>query len=209
MKYLCMVLCCAFLSACVQQPQSPEQMASLVVLQQSAPLQLQNVPSAEKKVALIAMKQGDKYAPLEQALTKAAQAASLEPTPSPSLAGYVVLASVMYAGPLSDVAAKAAAQEKYGSSYAPHNIVMEEDEMPEGMGLALVVDVQVAVRQKAKRMRNNTPVVGTASLNTVVDENVSRLVLHLPLSSYPKPEEKAQMEQVLLERAAKVILQAL
>ncbi len=215
MKIWLTVFCCLVLSGCVQQPKTPEQMAAQVHIQQSASLELKNVPSAEKKVTLMALHEGQKYAPLQQALSHAAATASLEVIQNPSLAGYVVLSSLVQTGVFSQTELSGIAKKPYGSDAPKVTVLTEDADMPDAMHFAMVVDVHVAVRTLAKRVRNNTPVVSTASLNTIEDEKKSRVVVSMPLEDMSKPEdmpkteEKAAMEKVLMQRVANTIMQAL
>ncbi len=194
------------MTACVSQPLTPQQMAEQVELLQSPPLRLQKVAEVEKVISCFVKKQGEEYISLETALQTAAQGQGFTTTSSPSMAGYVVLASVVHMGPLTREQVQRAGQQSYGSAWQGMGIV---DEDAEEVGLAMVVDVHVATRTKAKRVRNNADVVSTASLDTVVDEEKTRMIAFMPTEEDLSDIARvAEMEKVLLQRVAKGILKA-
>ncbi len=207
-KYAVVVFC-LFLGACTQHPLSPEQMENQAKVHQNPAVMLKDVPDLKKEVAVIVAENGGQALLLTQALKGAAKGQGLSASTSPSSAGYVVIASPMYFGFLTETEALAAVQEKYGSPYEKKRVLNKDEDLPEGVVLALVVDVQLAARTQAKRVRNNPAVVNISAVNTIVDENSSRMLVYMPLDDVPSVEEKASMEKVLYQRLAKVIMQAL
>ncbi len=202
------LVCCGILllSACVSQPLTPQQLAEQVDLVQSPPMLLQKNPDVEKVVSYFVKKQGKQYTSLETALQTNLQQQGFKITSSPSLAGYVVLASVVHMGSVSRQQAQKASQQSYGSAWQGQGIVDTTQEM----GLAVVLDVHVAMRKKAKRVRNNSHVVSSASLDTVVDEEKTRMVAFMPTEEdLTDAIRMAEFEKILLQRVAKGIAKAL
>ncbi len=203
-KFFCMCLCAAILVACAPQEKTflavTEQNP---VLLQSTPLTLQDIASSEKNISVYVAQNGQKNTAQTQALEAALQKEGYVITSSPSQAQYLVLATLVYEGSMTQAQAQRASVQEYGTVYTFGKAVLtEEDEEQSGHGL--VLDIHVAVRENARKVRNNSLVVSTASLETVRDEASTRMVAFL---SQERMEEQPEIhgKNTLMQHVAKAL----
>ncbi len=203
-KFYCMCLCAVFLVACAPQEKTflavgePER-----VVLQSAPLTLQDIASTEKNISVYVAEDGQKNTAQTQALEAALQREGYTITSSPSQAQYLVLATIVHEGIMTQAQAQGASTQGYGAAYTFGNAVLTEDD-EEQSGQGLVLDVHVAVRENARKVRNNTLVVSTASVNTVRDEASTRMIVFL---SQERMEEQPAIygKNTLMQHVAKAL----
>ncbi len=206
MKYVALVLCGLLLNACVAQKTQYDTLATQVEVIQYTPFQLQDVSQAQKSVSLFATDtNGIEHKGFEQIVQATLQGAGYKVTESPSQASYVVLIHVVHEGMLSHTQARAAAQQEYGKTWQGTSSVPQEQE--ESLGLAMVLDVHLAVREHVKPMRKNPTVVGTASTDTIKDESDRRLVVYA--QGIPEEDDAAAaatVRKMLMQQASKLIV---
>ncbi len=201
-RSLCVLCLCVFLGACVEQKKTPEQFMEQAQVIQSTPLTLQKIADIEKIVALHVSKNGKKDAAMEAALSQTLKNAGYASTQSPSLAGYVILLTVVHQGNMSQAQAQAAAKQSSNATWKPVGAVDAEN-----MGVGLVVDVHVAARKIVGGVRNSAPVVRTASVETVLSEAAGRMVVFAPGAL--QSDALASVQGLLVQRLGKALAAAL
>ncbi len=203
-RFCIIVACCFLMVACNAPKKTPMQHMEQSKVLQKEPLRLDTVDTAEKNISVYVAQHGTKDEAQTATLAAALQKAGYTITSSPSQANYVVLATLVYSGRMTAPQAQSASTQGYGQAYTIKPPVLVEDAEELELGQGLVVDVHIAARKKAVRVRNNTEVVGTASAQTVKDEATGRMVAFVPAE-----EQEQNMESLLMQRIAGALAEAL